>query len=95
VATELIGWLSAVVLLVTIGRQVYSQWRNGTSQGVSRWLFLGQLLASSGFIVYSWRLANWVFVATNGLMLVTALLGQWLFVRNRRRDEAEPVGGSS
>jgi MtN3 and saliva related transmembrane protein len=95
VATELVGWLSAVVLLVTIGRQVYSQWRHGTSQGVSRWLFLGQLFASSGFIVYSWLLANWVFVATNGLMLVTALLGQWLFLRNRRRDEAEPAGGSS
>lgn len=94
-AAELIGWLSAAVLLGTIGRQVYSQWRNGSSQGVSRWLFTGQLFASGGFVVYSWLLANWVFVATNGLMLVTALLGQWLFLRNRRRDEGEAEGGSS
>jgi MtN3 and saliva related transmembrane protein len=87
VATELIGWLSAVILLGTIGRQVYAQWRAGTSQGVSRWLFIGQLVASSGFVVYSWLLANWVFVVTNVLMLVTALLGQWLYRRNQRRDQ--------
>jgi MtN3 and saliva related transmembrane protein len=94
VASELIGWLSAAVLLGTIGRQVYSQWRNGTSRGVSRWLFTGQLLASGGFVVYSWLLANWVFVATNGLMLVTALLGQWLYLRNQRHDEKSTSTGA-
>jgi MtN3 and saliva related transmembrane protein len=88
VGTELIGWLSAAVLLGTIGRQVYSQWRDGTSQGVSRWFFTGQLLASAGFLTYSWLLGNWVFVATNGLMLITALIGQWLYLRNQRRDAA-------
>jgi MtN3 and saliva related transmembrane protein len=83
-STELIGWVSAVILLVTIGRQVYSQWRDGSSRGVSRWLFIGQLAASTGFVVYSWLLANWVFVVTNALMLITALLGEWIYLRNKK-----------
>jgi hypothetical protein len=27
--TELIGWVAATVLLATMGRQVYTQWRDG------------------------------------------------------------------
>ena len=83
-ASEPISWLAAIILLATLGRQVYSQWRNGTSQGISKWLFTGQVSASIGFIVYSWLLANWVFVVTNGLILVTALLGQWVYIRNKQ-----------
>lgn len=85
-ATELIGWTAAIILLATIGRQVYSQWRDGTSQGVSKWLFVGQVSASIGFVIYSWVLANWVFVVTNVLMLVTAIFGQWVYLRNKRRE---------
>jgi MtN3 and saliva related transmembrane protein len=51
--TELIGWFAATVLLATIGRQVYTQWRDGSSKGLSRWLFVGQITASIAFIVYS------------------------------------------
>ena len=60
--TELIGWFAAIVLLSTIGRQVYTQWRDGISKGLSRWLFIGQMTASIAFIIYSWLLGNWVFV---------------------------------
>jgi len=74
------------VLLITIGRQVLAQWRSGTTQGLSRWLFIGQLAASTGFIIYSWLLRNWVFVVTNVLMLATAAIGQWIFLRNVRRE---------
>jgi MtN3 and saliva related transmembrane protein len=56
--TELIGWVAATVLLATMARQVYTQWRDRTSKGVSRWLFIGQLAASLGFVMYSWRLGN-------------------------------------
>jgi MtN3 and saliva related transmembrane protein len=84
--TELIGWFAAIVLLSTIGRQVYTQWRNGTSQGLSRWLFIGQMTASIAFIVYSWLLGNWVFVVTNAMMLVTAAIGQWVYVANKDRN---------
>ena len=85
--TELIGWSAATILLLTISRQVYTQWRERSTQGLSRWLFIGQLAASSGFVVYSWLLDNWVFVATNVLMLVTAGFGQWIYLSNKRREE--------
>lgn len=51
---EIIGWTSAIILLLTVGRQVYTEWRDRSVRGLSRWLFVGQLTASAGFIVYSW-----------------------------------------
>ena len=81
--TELIGWAAGGILLATLGRQVYSQWRNRTSQGVSKWLFIGQSTASIGFVIYSCLLENWVFVVTNALILLTALLGQGLYLWNK------------
>ncbi len=85
---ELIGWCGAVVLLLTLGRQVYTQWRDGQSVGLSRWLFVGQLTASTAFLVYSWLLQNWVFVVTNALLLVTAAAGELIFLHNRRQEPA-------
>ena len=49
IVTELIGWASSAILLATLVRQVRKQWREGTSEGVSRWLFVGQTAASAGF----------------------------------------------
>jgi hypothetical protein len=92
--TELIGWAAAAILVATIGRQVYTQWRAGTVAGVSKWLFIGQVSASIGFVAYSWLLRDWVFVATNAVMLVTALLGQCIYLRNQqktRRRHAAPA----
>jgi MtN3 and saliva related transmembrane protein len=83
--TEFIGWTAATLLLATIGRQAYSQWRSRSWRGVSKWLFIGQITASVGFFVYSWLLANWVFVVTNALVLCTALIGQWICPSNRQR----------
>ena len=82
--TDLIGWFSAAVLLLTIGRQVWTQWRTGSSQGLSKWLFVGQVIASTGFVVYSFLVGNWVFVATNFMMLLIALIGQGLYLHNKR-----------
>jgi len=86
--TEAIGWLSSFVLVLTIGKQVYKQWQAGTSEGVSKWLFIGQTAASVGFTTYSLLVRNWVFVVTNALMLVNALLGL-LIVRHHRRRNAK------
>jgi uncharacterized protein with PQ loop repeat len=85
-AQEAVGWISSVILLATIVKQIHKQWRSGTSEGVSKWLFLGQMAASGGFTVYSWMVGNRVFVITNSLMLVSALAGFsiWLY---HRRDE--------
>jgi MtN3 and saliva related transmembrane protein len=84
--TDLIGWSAAAVLLLTIGRQVYAEWRDRSTRGLSKWLFVGQLTASTGFVIYSWLLGNWVFVATNLLILATAGVGQWIYVRNKHHE---------
>jgi MtN3 and saliva related transmembrane protein len=82
---DVIGWTSSAVLLTTLVRQVLVQWRTRSVQGVSRWLFVGQLSASAGFLVYSWLLTNWVFVVTNAALLATALVGEAIYKRNLRR----------
>jgi hypothetical protein len=73
-----VGWASAIVLFATIVRQVQVQWRSGPADGVSSCLFVGQLAASLGFAWYSLLVGNAVFVATNFVLAITALIGQWV-----------------
>jgi MtN3 and saliva related transmembrane protein len=88
---DVLGWLSSLALVITLGWQVRKQWVSRESRGVSTWLFVGQLAASCGFSVYSYLLDNWVFLATNLLMVVNALLGQWVTMRNRRGEKRSPA----
>ncbi|GAB3549673.1 hypothetical protein GCM10027343_31810 [Noviherbaspirillum agri] len=83
--TDMVGWASAFVLVMTISRQVYSQWRSGSVEGVSKWLFIGQITASVGFTVYSYLVENWVFVFANFFILLTAVAGQFVYLRNKRK----------
>ena len=83
---EIIGWFSSLILVVTIAKQVYKQWREGTSEGVSKWLFVGQISASLGFTIYSWLVRNWVFVVTNAVMLLNGLAGLAITLYHRRRE---------
>jgi len=85
---NLVGWLSSLVLLLTLGQQVRLQWKSRESGGVSTWLFVGQLAASLGFSVYSYLLGNWVFLSTNLLLAANAGIGQWVTLRNRRISNA-------
>jgi MtN3 and saliva related transmembrane protein len=82
--TEVIGWFSSFVLVLTIGKQVHKQWRSGSSEGVSKWLFVGQITASAGFTLYSVLVRNWVFVVTNALLLVSAIVGGLIVLKHRR-----------
>ena len=82
---EAIGWVSSFVLVLTIGKQVHKQWKEGASENVSRWLFVGQIAASLGFTIYSWLVRNWVFVVTNSLMLINGLIGLGIVLHHRRR----------
>ena len=63
--TRAIGVASAIVLVITLLWQLRAQWKKGTSEGVSRFLFVGQLAASTGFAIYSAMIGDPVFVATN------------------------------
>jgi MtN3 and saliva related transmembrane protein len=85
--TQAIGWISSVVLVATIAKQVHKQWKAGTSEGVSSWLFVGQVTASTGFTIYSVLIEAWVFVFTNSLMMLSGLVGL-LIVRYHRRMQA-------
>jgi MtN3 and saliva related transmembrane protein len=84
--SEAVGWVSSGILVLTIAKQVYKQWQEGSSEGVSKWLFVGQIAASLGFTVYSWLVSNWVFVVTNALMLCNGLLGLLIVLHHRRRE---------
>ena len=85
---EVVGWVSSLILVLTIAKQVYKQWQEGSSEGVSKWLFVGQIAASLGFTVYSWLVSNWVFVVTNAVMLCNGLVGLLIVLHHRRRERA-------
>lgn len=77
--TEIIGWASSLILLATLVKQVYKQWRDATSEGISKWLFIGQLAASTGFVVYSYLVGSWVFLVTNSLLTINNIVGICLY----------------
>ena len=86
--TEAIGWVSSIILFLTVSRQIYKQWKEGTSEGVSIWLFAGQIAASVGFAVYSWLLWNPVFIFTNTLMVLNGIVGLIISIYLKNRDES-------
>lgn len=85
--TELIGWGASALLLMTIVSQLVKQWRARSSEGVSYLLFVGQVLASIGFVVYSALIGDTVFIVTNALMLASALVGLAITWRFRRSTD--------
>lgn len=86
---DLIGWAAAAVLLATIGQQVWTQWKSGATAGVSKWLFIGQTLASLGFATYSGLTGDMVFLTVNLALLCSAIAGELIYLRNRRRKARE------
>jgi MtN3 and saliva related transmembrane protein len=84
VVANIVGWFSAAILLATLSSQVVTQWRERSDKGVSPSLFAGQLAASTGFIIYSALMRDAVFVVTNSLLAAVAVLGQVIYLRNRR-----------
>ncbi|ATD66358.1 MULTISPECIES: hypothetical protein [Luteimonas] len=81
---EVIGWAASAILLATLIRQIATQLRDRSARGVSRWLFVGQIAASVGFLTYSAMVGDWVFIVTNACILVTAIVGQIVTWRRRR-----------
>ena len=81
---DALGWSSTAVLLITLLQQMWTQWKKGTAANVSPWLFVGQCVASAGFLIYSVMVGSAVFVASNALILVTAIAGQALTLYLKR-----------
>jgi MtN3 and saliva related transmembrane protein len=86
---ELVGWVSSLILCLTIAKQIHTQWKEDTSRGVSSWLYLGQIFSSTGFVIYSVLVANWVFVVTNSALFVANILGLLVMRKHRARARAE------
>ena len=82
---EIVGWASSCLLLATLMKQVYKQWKEGTSEGVSKWLFIGQLIVSIGFTIYSVGTRNMVFIVTNAALAINAAIGIFIWYRTSRR----------
>lgn len=69
-------------------KQVHKQWVAATSEGLSKWLYVGQLAASIGFTIYSVHTKNWVFVFTNGALTINNIVGLILYFHFLRSDGA-------
>lgn len=85
---EIVGWSASLVLAVTLIHQIYRQWKDNSAEGVSVWLFVGQALANVGFLIYSVHQRDWVFCFTNGLLLITNLVGYLLTLRQHKEEHA-------
>jgi len=64
--TEIVGRASSLILLFTLIRQGYKHWKNGETDGVSHWLFVGQLLSSIGFAACNFPVSNWFLRSRTG-----------------------------
>lgn len=91
-ASDALGWASSTILVITLFVQVRKQWHDNTSKGVSPFLFIGQLAASVGFLVYSVTIDSWVFVVTNTLTSIAAVCGLWITMRQRKRSAGKDQG---
>ena len=82
----LIGWAASGVLVVTLAAQVYKDW-NGSGESASLWLYVGQLVANTLFIIYAFTQGDVVFIVANALLLLTSITG--LIIRHRRKHHRE------
>jgi uncharacterized protein with PQ loop repeat len=91
--TEVVGWVSSGILILTLAKQVFKQWKEGSSEGVSKWLFVGQMAASVGFTTYSVLTGDAVFIVTNSILLLNGLAGLLIVLHHRRKEQRSEAGG--
>ncbi|HEX5128486.1 MAG TPA: hypothetical protein VFV90_02010 [Usitatibacter sp.] len=84
-SSEWIGWAAVGLLFVTLAGQAWKEWRDRVKHGISKWFFVGQVSATTLFIVYSAMVGNRVFVVGNVLVLLAAIAGGLIFAYNRAR----------
>ncbi|MDX2022671.1 MAG: PQ-loop repeat-containing protein [Deltaproteobacteria bacterium] len=80
----IVGWASSAILCGTLIAQVYKQWKAKRAAGVSPWLYVGQTATSAGFVTYSALRGDMVFIVTNSVLLVVALVGVWIDRRSHK-----------
>jgi MtN3 and saliva related transmembrane protein len=78
---EWLGWIAAVVLVITLSAQVKKNWDEKKLKGVNPILYYGQAFASLSFALYSYTINSWVFVVTNTIAFLSAIIGIYLVHR--------------
>jgi hypothetical protein len=68
---------------MTLFAQVRKNLREKKLRGVNPLLYYGQAVASLGFAVYSFSIGSWVFLVTNSLGLLGAMIGIYIVHRYR------------
>lgn len=80
---EWLGWIAAIILVLTLVAQVKKNWEEKKLKGVNPALYYGQAIASLCFAIYSITINSWVFVFTNALAFLSAIIGIYLVHRYR------------
>ena len=100
---ELIGWGSAAILVPAFATQTYRQWqdRDRPVNTAALWFFVLVLIGTAGQVAYSWMVANWVYLALNGVLVLNNTFGlgiavhRWLEFRSRAGTNAASSGQSA
>jgi uncharacterized protein with PQ loop repeat len=69
------------MLVITLFSQVKKNWDEKKLKGVNPLLYYGQAVASLCFALYSYSINSWVFVVTNVIGFLSALVGIYLVHR--------------
>ncbi|HXG95012.1 MAG TPA: PQ-loop domain-containing transporter [Blastocatellia bacterium] len=80
---EWLGWTAAIILVVTLFAQVRKNLKEKRLKGVNPMLYYGQAIASLCFTIYSISIGSIIFVITNSLVLLSAMIGIYLVHRYR------------
>jgi uncharacterized protein with PQ loop repeat len=90
---NMLGWSATLVLLATLLAQIRREIQSGKVDEISPLLFVGQCAASILFLAYSALVGNLVFIVSNAMILVVALLGVW--VRHHLKAKIDLRGRSN
>lgn len=90
--SHLIGWGSALIGMPTFGIQTYRQWqaRHEHAPALSLWFFAMALVGTAGQLVYSWMVANPVFLTVNAFLVANNIIGLGITVHRSRIPEQPP-----
>ena len=80
-----VGWAAVTALFLTMSGQAWKLWRDRVKHGVGKLFFVGQIVSSSLFLIYSAMVGDRVFVVGNALVLTAAIACGGILLYNRAR----------
>ena len=80
---NVIGWAAVALLFATMAGQAWKQWKDNVKRGIGKLFFVGQIAASTLFLLYSAMIGDRVFVVGNAMVLAAAVAGGSILWFNR------------